>query len=78
MEIKRLKSTCNDEITGIIGALKKIKSITESSSKKKKDFDYTVKFDIGRAKAITTTTCFALPALDHLGSFPMQGIQLLK
>lgn len=34
MEIKRLKSTCNDEITRIIGALKKIKSITESSSTK--------------------------------------------
>lgn len=34
MEIKRLKSTRNDEITRIIGALKKIKSITESSSTK--------------------------------------------
>lgn len=34
MEIKRLKSTYNDEITGIIGALKKIKSITESSATK--------------------------------------------
>lgn len=34
MEIKRLKSTYNDEITGIIGALKKIKSITESSTTK--------------------------------------------